>query len=295
MLIEKILFPTKFRELSFNSLRTLLPLKASGLKEIVFCHIIERDDVGFVPFGGYMKEEEEKLREQARIRFEDWQKSCAEYGIKSSIIIEVGEAVPHILGIAKKEKVDIMIVGRKKKVAMGNLFAGDHTLQLIRRSKVATLVSKYMVNFEIDGSQYERINENIFDLPLIVMDCSEHSERALNALISLNNTVKKAVIVHHLRVAISKKHDAGELHAAEEAVKDTFDKFCMRLKEAGIQCETHIGAGEIVEEILRISRERNATMLIMGTTGKDRLHEFFQGSISHDLVKLSELPVLLVP
>ena len=90
MKIEKILFPTKFRHLALNSLEQLYPLKAAGLKEVVLCYIIPRDEVGFVPYGGYLKEEEERLRAEARIRFEDWQQSLSKQGISSKIVIEVG-------------------------------------------------------------------------------------------------------------------------------------------------------------------------------------------------------------
>ena len=68
MSIEKILFPTKFRELAFDALDSLILLKEAGLKEIIFLHVILREDVGFVPFGGYLKKEEKKMKAEARIR-----------------------------------------------------------------------------------------------------------------------------------------------------------------------------------------------------------------------------------
>ncbi|MCL4492791.1 MAG: universal stress protein [Nitrospirae bacterium] len=57
----------------------------------------------------------------------------------------------------------------------------------------------------------------------------------------------------------------------------------------------HLSAGNDVREILSISREFGAGMIIMGTTGKDRLHELFLGSVSHRVAETSELPTLLVP
>ncbi|KPK36320.1 MAG: hypothetical protein AMK70_02655, partial [Nitrospira bacterium SG8_35_1] len=111
MAIKKILFPTKFRELSFNSLAQLFALKDAGLKEIILSHVISREDVGFVPFGGYLKEEEDRLREEATIRFEDWQKSLEEKGLQSKVVIKVGEPVPQILHTAEDEEADLIVVG----------------------------------------------------------------------------------------------------------------------------------------------------------------------------------------
>ena len=58
MKIEKILFPTKFRELAFDSLESLLVLKEVGLKEVVLYYVIPREEISFVPYGGYLKQEE---------------------------------------------------------------------------------------------------------------------------------------------------------------------------------------------------------------------------------------------
>ncbi|MCK4620421.1 MAG: universal stress protein, partial [Desulfobacterales bacterium] len=47
--------------------------------------------------------------------------------------------------------------------------------------------------------------------------------------------------------------------------------------------------------IVRVAREHKASMIVMGTTGKDRFKEFWLGSVSHRVTESSELPVLLVP
>ena len=61
MKINKVLFHTRFRDLALNALDAVLELKKVGLKEIVLTSIIPRDEVAFVPYGGYLKDEEERL------------------------------------------------------------------------------------------------------------------------------------------------------------------------------------------------------------------------------------------
>ncbi len=295
MKIEKILFPTKFRELAFNALEPLFALKNSGLKEIVFQYVIPREEVGFVPYGGYLKGEEEKLREEARIRFEDWQKSLSAEGIDSKVIIEVGSPVPNILAASEREKVDLVVVGRKKKIGPETSFVGSHTLQLITRSKIPTLVSKYMVQFDSNGESVTRVNKEIFKRPLIVTDWSEPAERALNLLMSFKGVAEKAFVCHVIGVKISKGLDKSELYRLEKESKQRLEDYCARLKSEGIAAKPHLGAGRTPLEIIRISREVEASMIIMGTTGKDRLHELLLGSNSHRVAQMSELPTLLVP
>ncbi len=46
-------------------METVLDLKNAGLKEMVLTYILPREEVSFVPYGGYLKEEE-RLKETAR-------------------------------------------------------------------------------------------------------------------------------------------------------------------------------------------------------------------------------------
>lgn len=295
MKMERLLFPTKFGELDLNSLESLSVLKDAGLREVILYYVIPREEVGFVPYGGYLKQEEERIREEVRIRFEDWQKSLSAKGINSRIIIEVGEPVPNILKISEKEKVNLIVIGKKKKVAHEGPFVGSNTLQIITRSKIPTLVSKYLVQFEREGESVTRTNDVIFKRPLLATDWSEPSERALELLISLKGLIEKIFVCHTIGVKISKSIDKTELHRLEKESKERLEKYCERLKSAGIAAEPHLGAGRTIMEIIRISRDVKASMIIMGTTGKDRLHDFFLGSVSHRAAGMSELPTLLVP
>lgn len=295
MSIKKILFPTKFRAFAFNALESLIVLKKAGLKEIILCHVISREEVGFVPYGGYLKEEEEKMREEARIKLEDWQEFLSGKGIKSRIVIEVGKPISKILDIAEKQKVDLIIVGRKEKIAVEKSFIGSYTTNIISRSNTPVLASKYMVQFELDGATLTRTNDRLFEMPLLVTDWSYPSQNAIEFLVSLKGVVKKAFIFHSIDVKGSKENDEPELHHLEEECRKNLDESCKKLKHAGIKAESHLSAGDDVQEILRFSRERGATMIIAGTTCKNRLHEMLHKSTSHQVAKLSELPTLLVP
>ncbi|MEW6409588.1 MAG: universal stress protein [Nitrospirota bacterium] len=294
MKIEKILFTTKFRELTFNALESLFVLKDADLKEVVLSYIIPREDVAFVPYGGYLKKEEERLREETRMKFEDWQKALSEKGVDSKIIIEVGEPVPKILSIAEREKVDLIVAGRKKRT-VEKLHLGSCTLEILRRSPIPVLVNKYMVQFEWAGEIVTRINDRIFDKPLIATDWSEPSNRAFDLLLSLKNVVKEAAICHVIGEKILKGKDKSELYRLENENTERLERYCKILRNAGIKAEFHLSSGDTTSEILRIARELRASMIIVGTTGKDRLHELLPGSVSHRIADISELPTLLVP
>ena len=124
MNIKKILFATKFSALTLDAIKSLLDLKQAGMEEIILTHIIPRDEVAFVPFGGYLKDEEERLREEARIRFEDWQDDIGKAGVGAKVVIEVGDPVPEIMKIAEAEKVHLIVSGRTERTSLEKILPG---------------------------------------------------------------------------------------------------------------------------------------------------------------------------
>lgn len=295
MIIKKLLFPTKFQELAFNALESLTDLKSSGLQEIILAHVINREDVGFVPYGGYLKEEEIRLREEARIRFEDWQKMLSKKGIDSKIRIEVGNPIPEILRIAEDEKVDLIVAGRKKRTDLEKTYVGSHTLDLMRRSTLPILISKYMVQYEWMGELATQVNKHPFQRPLLATDWSEGSKKALELLTSFHGLTEKVLVAHIIDVKICKGCDNEEVERLKQESNQRLAEYCRQLEKAGFQAEAHVYSGKSAPSLITLAHEQKASMIVMGTTGKDRFKEFWLGSVSHRVAELSELPVLLVP
>jgi len=290
MSVSKILYPTAFEKLDLHCLESLLVLKNAGLREIVLCYVIPIEEVGFVPFGGYLKEEEEKLREEARIRFEDWQKTLDKAGVRSKVVIGVGKIVPQIVHVAESEGVDMVVLGKTKKSLSESFFAGSHSLEVASRLEVPSLISKYMVHYEIEGTEFTRTNDRIFENPMLAFDWAEPSERARDFIKGLSRIVKRIYIFHSI-----KPDDKEKMLKDEEICKAELSKCCDVLRSAGIEAEAHVGSGEPVGEIIRFSRDRDVSMIITGTSGRRPLDELIHGSVSFQIARLSELPTLMVP
>lgn len=296
MAIKKILFPTKFRELAYESLETLFPLKNAGLEEVVLCHVILREEVGFVPFGGYLKEEANKLNEEAVIRFADWQKSLSEREIGSKVIVNVGETVHEILKTAEEENVDLLVIGRKKRIDGASSFIGSYAHKIITRSKFPTLVSKYMVQYDDQDATLTKVNKAPFEMPLFAADWSERSGHALDLIASLKGVVRKVFLFFNIDEKTLEKSSGADVEALRKNIEEKLGEYRDRLRSGGIEAEPHIGAGGMLDEMIRVSRERNATMIIIGNTCKDRLlSNILDRSLSYQVTKMSELPTLLVP
>ena len=166
MKFKKLLYQTKFGQYGLNSLLAYLDLKKAGLKEVVLTYIIPQEEVAFVPYGGFLKEEEKRIKKEAQIRFEDWQKSIAPLGIESKIRIETGNMPTAILDIAQEEEVDLIVTGRKQRTAFEKVYVGSHILDILRRSEIPVFMGKYMVQYESEGKLLTRTNDNIYQRPL---------------------------------------------------------------------------------------------------------------------------------
>lgn len=295
MTFETLLFHTRFRELAFNSLKGLLELKGAGLKKVVLAHVIPREDVAFVPYGGTLKEDENRIREEARIQFDDWIQTIGDPQLEFLQRIEVGAPNAVILDMAKEEKADLIVVGRKKRTALEKVYVGTHVLDILRRSTIPVLMSKYMVQYEWQGESLMRTNEQIWKRPLLASDWSEPSRRALDAALALKGLVEKLIVTHVLGARRIKNLEPPAVKRLEEESVKRLQSWCREVDDAGITSEYHLAMGRTVEEIIKMSREFGATMIVMGRTGKDWFREYWLGGVSHQIAELSELPVLLIP
>jgi len=66
-------------------------------------------------------------------------------------------------------------------------------------------------------------------------------------------------------------------------------------KGAGIGFEAVVAEGDPSAEILRIAKEKNIDLLVLGSIGKTGLEKIMLGSVAEKLVRRSTVPVMVVP
>lgn len=295
MQFETLLFHTHFRELALNALKSVIELKAAGLKKVILAHVIPREDVGFVPYGGMLKEDLERIKETARIQFDDWIRAIDDPQLDFRQRVEVGSVNAKILEMADAESADLIVVGRKKRTLMEKVYVGSHVLDILRRSQVPVLMNKYMAQVEWRGAPLMRTNDQIWKRPMLASDWSDPSYRALEATLALKGPLEKITVTHVLGARQIKHMTPPAIKEIETESVVRLKAYCRQIENAGITSEFHLAVGRTVEEILKTSRACNATLIVMGRTGKDWFREYWLGGVSHQVAELSELPVLLVP
>ena len=297
--IKKLLFVTKFNDLSFNALQSMLCLRKASLRHVVFAHVIERDKVALHRGLGYQKNEEIKLRETANIRFIDWAENLFEQGMEVGVYIVVGDLVSQVVEATRKEEPDLIVIGRSHKGLIDQLYTGPDISEIIRQAGVPVLVYKPPRD-KID------LVENPFERPLLATDWSpacvralglkngEAVNRALDYLLPLKEVIKKVNIVF---VANEKdlKGSAMEIQRIRKESRAKLDDMVDKLNASGIDARAHVYIGDPTEEIERAASECQASMIVLGSSGKSAWTERWLGSTPRMVAEKSDFPTFVVP
>jgi len=288
MSIKRILYCTKFRDLSLQALKELFVLKKVGLEEIILFHIIPRENVSYVfPFG-YLEEEANRLKEEAELRFEVWGKEIRASGLNYRTIIKVGDPVYDIPAVCDEEKVDLLVVGKKKRET---LFVGSRTKEILKQAKVPTLVFKYQLKEE----DLEIENKNLFQRPLVAIDFSPPSLRALEFFYRLKDVFERGTVVYVIPSARVEGLDKMRMKALEEHASQKLENLLKIYFENTEKVERLILLGEPQEMVLDLASEKEATLVILGRSEKTFIDRLFLGSVANYVLDRARTPVLIVP
>ena len=288
MRIEKLLFVTKFEELGFDALQSVLNLRTVALNHVVFVNVIERDRVAMRRGTGYQKEEEIRLRERANIRFIGWAETLFEQGMEVGVYIVVGNLVAQVIKAAQKEETDLIMIGRSTRGVIEQLYAGSDVTELLRRTAVPVLIYKYT-------SESTPVVEKPFDRPLLAVDWSPASLRAVDYLKELQGVTQEINVIHVVGEKDLKGSSAMAVQKTRKEIRNKLDEICEVFESEGIAARSHVYVGEPVAEIERAARECQATMVVLGSSGKASWMERWLGSIPRDVAEKSIFPTLLVP
>ena len=296
MVFESVLFHTRFRDAALDSLKALLPLAAAGLRRMVMVYVIPREEVAFTPYGGYLKDEENHLRQTAEETFRQWAAVVAAAGVEAQWRVAVGEVNPTLLEIAAAEKSDLIVTGRKSRTSFEKIYVGGHVLDLVRRTPVPLLMAKYHAPYRLeDGTVQTRVNDRIFPRPMLATDWSEPSRRGLEAILAMRPLVETALVTHTIGRRRIANADPAAVTVLEARCRKRLEADCQRLRAAGITAEPHLERGPTAAEIIRSARDREASLIVMGRTGKDWFEEYWLGGVSHRVAEMAERPVLVIP
>jgi nucleotide-binding universal stress UspA family protein len=154
----------------------------------------------------------------------------------------------------------------------------------------------------------------MFKQILIATDGSKHAERAAKYGIELAQLTKGKLLI--LYVADTNRYlpaggfapPLGDVnpYVGDEVFIELRDfvlsegkKATQRIEDvarkSGVPSEMMVVEGHPPSEILRVAKEDNADIIVMGSVGKSGLEKILLGSVAEKVVRSSIIPVLLIP
>ena len=128
---------------------------------------------------------------------------------------------------------------------------------------------------------------------LVAVSSPWASEKLSAPIADLAQRLAAEVLVAH--VATLHEEDEHESDATQRG-EQTLDLLVSGLREAGVSAEgVMLFSDDTPKAIMNTARARDCTCLVLGLTGKGVLKRLIAGDVPANIIRQSELPVLLLP
>ena len=137
----------------------------------------------------------------------------------------------------------------------------------------------------------------MFGTIVVGVDESGHSDHAVQTAAWIVAETKDKVVVFHGVVVHQAKGSPYTTETRDEA-QHLVDRYVAELAEAGIPAtgeihrELEIGIGGA---LIDVAESHQAGLIVVGTRGRSDVASMLLGSVAHETVHKSPLPVLVVP
>ena len=134
------------------------------------------------------------------------------------------------------------------------------------------------------------------------IDFSDPARQAVDTAADMASRFGAALLLIHVVPALPRlpgsvsmfKEAEYERWLHEGAVK-TIGDLSAKYEKAGIPVRTEVGtANDVGMEILRIAQKQKADLIVIATHGVSGWHTVLFGSVAEKVIRLSEIPVLLL-
>jgi len=127
-------------------------------------------------------------------------------------------------------------------------------------------------------------------------DFSDAADAAFHLACSLARDHGSRIELLHVVTPVTVAYTEGVMLPPTEDIKDELWAKLDTIKptDVAIDVGRHMVEGEPATEILRLARETNSDMIVMGTHGRRGLTRLLMGSVAEEVVRKAACPVLSV-
>ncbi len=233
----------------------------------------------------------EKAEKAARGHLESVKAQAKKEGVDiTTSILEGEDSYNFISDEAVKNKISMIIMGRRGKTGLKRLVIGSTTARVIGHAPCNVLVVPRAAQVEF---------KNI----LVATDGSRYAAAAASEAIGIAKKIKSKLIV--LAVVPSESmqpmdivHSQMPRDVIAEKELSVAENSAKAVKEVaqkeGVAVEAFIMGGKPADAIVQTAKEKNVDVIMLGSHGKTGIDKLLMGSVAERVIVLSSCAVLVV-
>ncbi len=289
--IERILCPVDFSDASGLAYDYAQSFARRYDSTLYVEHVVEPfgSRYGYLSMGEATSEVRAGLDSQARGELEEFISTHRRNGRIPEAVVEVGPVMEGILGFARQESIDLIVMGTHGRRGVDRFLLGSVAEKVLRKSRCPVLaVRKPAHGFlrkagEVGGIDLRKI--------VFCTDFSDASAQALDYALSMAMEFNSELTLLHVLEDIPGDTDIREL---TDGVMEKLGKLIT--PDAGDWCKVKpvVRIGKPYQEIIQLALENQADLIVMGVRGRNVLDLAVFGSTTHRVIQLGSCPVLAV-
>lgn len=275
-MFEKVLLPVDFSQQSLMMTDCVAELRQFGAEHVIILHVM--------PSRGDLPDEQKRIAE-------DLVNKLKERGFEAEFRVVYGDPVHEILAMAEREKVTLIVMASSGKGRAREFFVGSTSFGVVRRTRKPVLIDKFEV---IDADGARRIKPactTLFRTALVPVDFSRCTDKIIDHLHHLAKRGLRKIVLFH--VIESRKYSVSSDKRFDE-VRKHLESLEKDLTEAGFKVMTHVHYGTPSYNILEAVREFEASLIIIGASGKSFFKGLALGSTSEEVIRRVDVPLLVL-
>ncbi len=292
-MFEKFVVATDISKDFAVSMSSIGGLKAFGAKKCLLLQFVDLNEV--MDFSGIYSNELVCEYEKTLSRHK---KQIEAEGLEVETRTLPGFSIGHINRICEEEGYSLTVVASRKYTPEGEVSFGRIANDLIHSALYPSMLIR--TDDPVGADEDALLTGEKTDLNSHILyptDFSDNADIAFRYIKEMaSDKVQKITLLHvqdKSRISPHLEDRIKEFNKLDEArlkgMKDMLER------EGNAEVETVVKYGSPSLEILRIVEDLDVKLVVMGSQGRGYVKEFFLGSVSHNVARLSPSSVLLIP
>lgn len=286
-MFSKVLLATDLSVASDRVVEYMKTLRVLDCREVVLTNVI---------YVKHLVGLSDVLKDEAAPKL-DAQKTVLEaMGFEISVETPFGVPGVEITRLALETGCKAIVIGSHGHSIARDIALGSVATDVVHRTELPVLVVRLQI-LEKETQCCRVVSTDILSHVLYATDFSDNAERAFLYVEELvRSGCSKITLMHVQDVSRIHPHMESRLKEFNEIDQSRLERMASRLRNLGVkEIDIQIPYGSPAKMIVDYVRINCPSVVVMGVHGRGFIADIFAGSVAHNVVRLSQSPVLLVP